>query len=87
MSERPTQPCGTKAGYQRHLRRRETACDPCTAANSAHRREHFDGSRTRNRLYQQAVRSANKRLQDMYPGTWRRLLAEERAKQESGSGS
>lgn len=74
------QPCGTKAGYQRHLRRREPACDPCTAANTAHRREHFGGSRERNRLYQQAVRNANKRLQEMHPAAWRQVLAEERDK-------
>lgn len=28
----PTQPCGTKAAYNRHSRRKEEACEPCKEA-------------------------------------------------------
>jgi hypothetical protein len=28
-------PCGTRGGYQRHLRRHERVCEPCKAANTA----------------------------------------------------
>lgn len=30
--QRTTAPCGTPAGYQRHKRRREAACEPCLAS-------------------------------------------------------
>lgn len=35
---RITPDCGTYAGYKRHIRHHETACDPCLAANAQHRR-------------------------------------------------
>lgn len=71
------QPCGTKAAYQRHLDRDEPACDPCVAANAAYRREHYDGTRERNRAYQKAWRLAEKRLKAMFPVEWRKVLRQE----------
>ena len=29
-------PCGTRAAYKRHLRRREVPCQPCVQANRAY---------------------------------------------------
>ena len=34
-------PCGTKSAYARHIRRKETPCQPCKDANAAHRREYY----------------------------------------------
>lgn len=33
-SGRIMQPCGTRAAYRRHLRRKEKPCDPCHRANT-----------------------------------------------------
>jgi hypothetical protein len=39
--ERETPPCGTMAGYRRHLLNGEVACDACRAVNSATNREYY----------------------------------------------
>lgn len=36
---RTPQPCGTVAAYARHLRRGETPCDACRAANAERHRD------------------------------------------------
>lgn len=33
----PTEPCGTRAAYRRHQRRKETPCAACKAAEARHR--------------------------------------------------
>lgn len=33
--------CGTRAGYERHRRRKEQACEPCLAANRAYAAEYL----------------------------------------------
>lgn len=38
-------PCGTNAAYQRHMRNKEKACDPCTKAAAAYRKELDDKAR------------------------------------------
>lgn len=37
--------CGSYAGYQRHKRAGEYGCEPCRAANAAHRRERTERER------------------------------------------
>lgn len=34
------QQCGTRAGYERHIRHREPACEPCLAAHRVHARQY-----------------------------------------------
>lgn len=58
--------CGTNAGYFRHRRARETACDPCM---SAHRQLDADRNAARQR--------AATRLAAEFPRRWRELYAEE----------
>ncbi|MFD8027852.1 WhiB family transcriptional regulator [Streptomyces sp. NPDC059717] len=36
----PVAPCGTRAAYQRHVRKREPIDDRCRAANNAGKRQH-----------------------------------------------
>jgi hypothetical protein len=72
-------PCGTYAGYQRHLRRDEPSCQPCRDAaaayqrewrsDPAHRRAHRSGTRARSR--------ALWRLARLYPEVYRSLVADE----------
>lgn len=47
-----TQPCGTNAGYARHLRRGER-CWECSAAHAANQKEWHDGKRKRNETAEQ----------------------------------
>lgn len=35
--------CGTRSGYNRHLRNHETPCNPCREANAAYRRQRTAG--------------------------------------------
>lgn len=39
-------PCGTDAAYKRHIRRRETACDPCKDAHAAQLAKDRGGNHT-----------------------------------------
>lgn len=41
------QPCGTRAGYARHVAAKETACGPCTEANRTYAREYKQLQRKR----------------------------------------
>lgn len=36
---RKTAPCGTPAAYNRHIRRKERPCDPCSQANRLYKRD------------------------------------------------
>lgn len=40
MSPRPIPACGTNAAYQRHLRLKETPCDPCAEAARRYKRDY-----------------------------------------------
>jgi len=39
MSDEPRPPCGTRSGYNAHLRHGETYCQPCRDAAAAYQRE------------------------------------------------
>jgi len=41
---RELKPCGTQAGYRRHIRRGEEACDACLAANAKAYEKYFPKS-------------------------------------------
>ena len=42
---KPPAPCGTKAAYERHLRRKEPVDDACRRANTVSKRQQRDGAR------------------------------------------
>lgn len=42
--------CGTRTAYARHLRKKETPCAPCKAANAAKRKEYYQ--RNQQKIYQ-----------------------------------
>lgn len=75
---------GTYGGYQRHKRRRETACIECTEAN----RQYQAGVRAskpetiRRATRQAKVRNrALARLQEAHPAEYERLLTDEWTKE------
>jgi hypothetical protein len=45
--ERVPAPCGTNAGYQRHLRRGEPTCADCRATHSARMKAYYRRTRAR----------------------------------------
>jgi hypothetical protein len=51
-------PCGTDAAYRRHLRRKETPCEPCRAANRVGTKATSDATREKARR----IRSTTPRL-------------------------
>jgi excisionase family DNA binding protein len=55
---RPLQPCGTKAGYVRHIKRGEEACGPCKRANADYTNDinrRTGRYKARDRAYQRLV--------------------------------
>lgn len=77
--------CGTYAGYLRHTRAGEVACDECRAANTLYMR--LWRARTGNRsqhLYSRARERAVRRLIRAHHDEYRDLYAEERAHLERG---
>ncbi|HEY8378102.1 MAG TPA: hypothetical protein VIK91_16510 [Nannocystis sp.] len=68
MTRRQVQPCGTKAAYERHRRRREPVDDACRSAHNRY-------VRTRMRARYRAAR----RLAELYPDTYAALYANELA--------
>ena len=68
--------CGTRNGYQAHIRRGEKTCEPCRAANAASQRE----SRGRDQWWRATKRAREQaliRLSHEHPDEYRNLYAEE----------
>lgn len=79
--------CGTHAGYQRHRRAGQAACDECKAANTTYNANHRAASlrrRSIERRWQRAYQRALVRLGQMNPGLLRALIAEELYREEKG---
>lgn len=77
--------CGTAAGYIRHIRAKETACDECRAAHTLYVRlwrAKGGASKERARAQQSARARALLRLSRMHPTQYRALLAEERERND-----
>jgi len=81
----PVPPCGTTAGYQRHLRNGETADRACLDAVSEYQRNYRQANprykvraRRRDVIRQRAMR----RLAREYPARYLQLLDEENDYQE-----
>lgn len=67
--------CGTRAGYIRHVKAGEPACDDCRAAHTLYMRLY----RARGgHAYDSARQRALSRLARMHPTEYRALVAEER---------
>jgi hypothetical protein len=73
--------CGTAAGYIRHIRARETACEDCRAAHTLYvRLWRARGGMESTRLSSTARSRALVRLGRMHPTEYRALYLEEREK-------
>lgn len=71
--------CGTAAGYIRHVRAGETACDECRAAHTLYvRLWRARGGIKNTRASTSARGRALSRLARMYPTDYRALYLEER---------
>jgi hypothetical protein len=71
--------CGTTAGYHRHIRNGEEACQSCRDAWAAyHRKYRTQPEQQRKALARNAARTrALNRLAKEYPDRFRELVAEE----------
>ncbi len=72
--------CGTRAGYRKHQRNDEAACQPCKAANTAeyhHRRRATTANVEQHRLYIAARGRALSRLAESHPAEYAALLTDE----------
>lgn len=73
--------CGTAAGYIRHVRAGEKACEECRAAHTLYvRLWRARGGMKNTREQSSARQRALSRLARMYPNHYRALYAEERQK-------
>lgn len=76
--------CGTYAGYQRHRKAGEAACDACKKAQAdyvaAWRRRTTSVKEQLHKATGRARWAAISRLIDAHPDEWERLFAEERGK-------
>ena len=84
MSSHDSSPllCGTSAGYIRHVRAGESACEECRAAHTLYMRLwRAKGGMARSSAVTSARARAMARLSRMYPTAYRALYQEERAKQ------
>lgn len=80
MSPKPPPPHGTTAAYQRHLKRGETPCDDCRAAQAANMRERRQYNldlREKTRLQRKAYKAAETRLRARHRDEFDELYAEE----------
>ena len=73
--------CGTYAGYQRHARRRENACDECKAAARDYMRDFRSrpGNREREREGNRAATRALWALANRHEAEYRALYAQQLA--------
>ncbi len=76
--------CGTYAGYQRHTRRKEPACDPCKAASAEHSRE-FRARNDSWRITGHARTKALTRLARKYRADFLEFYADELGKEREAS--
>jgi muconolactone delta-isomerase len=75
--------CGTAAGYIRHIRAGEKACDDCRAAHTLYvRLWRARGGIKKSRAYDSARQRALARLSRMHPAQYRALYQEERKKDD-----
>lgn len=84
MSNHDSSPllCGTSAGYIRHIRAGEKACEECRAAHTLYMRLwRARGGMAATSAVNEARRRAQARLARMHPALYRQLYQEERAKQ------
>ena len=71
--------CGTAAGYIRHIRAKETACEECRAAHTLYvRLWRARGGMAKTRAQNSARQRALSRLARMHPTEYRALYTEER---------
>jgi hypothetical protein len=71
--------CGTHAGYIRHVRARESACEDCRAAHALYVRQwRARGGMASSQAINSARQRAMARLARMYPTAYRALYREER---------
>lgn len=76
--------CGTAAGYIRHIRAGESACDDCRAAHTLYvRLWRARGGMDSSRRQRDARGRALTRLARMYPTDYRALYLEERDREKS----
>lgn len=74
--------CGTSAGYIRHIRAGQTACDDCRAAHALYvRLWRARGGMAATRATNEARRRAMARLARMHPTEFRALYLEERQRE------
>lgn len=76
-------PCGTTAGYARHLRDKTDPCSACRKANATAALGRANANpqyRVKQRRGEEARRRARIRLAEEYPERFAELLAEERAR-------
>jgi len=73
---------GTYAGWNWHMKRSVPLCQPCRDANANYKREYRKDpvKRQKQRDHVVAEGRAQRRLARLYPGRYRTLLNEERAK-------
>jgi hypothetical protein len=76
QTSRKVAACGTRSGYNRHLRNSEQPCEACSDANNR------DKATEARRAYARAYQRALGRLRDLYGDQFDRLLADERAREE-----
>jgi hypothetical protein len=75
--------CGTAAGYIRHIRAKETACDDCRAAHTLYvRLWRARGGMAKTRAVSSARQRALARLARMHPTLYRALYLEEKAREK-----
>jgi hypothetical protein len=75
--------CGTAAGYIRHIRAGESACEECRAAHTLYvRLWRARGGMAKTRASGAARQRALARLSRMHPGEYRALYLEERQKDD-----
>jgi hypothetical protein len=89
MSKRERPSCGTYGGYQAHLRRKETPCQPCRDAAAEYQRNWRmnEAKRAVERQTTAARHRALTRLARAHPVEYRRLYAEESASAYIGAAS
>ena len=77
--------CGTDAGFQRHYRRKEQACEPCRQARAdkqkARKLSASPSDREKSKALDRARTKALTRLSKKFPADYLELLTEEAEKE------